>query len=717
MKNIILISFLLLSALLGAQNIKETNRIKNLETKIDSVTTFFPNLNKTVNFNVSNIQLPSFIRAVGNETKVNISVSPELKNIVLSHNFSNASVRDIIIYLCKEHQLTYTLTGNIISLNKVIVKQATYVPRKIDVVYDKKSDLFSIELKNDSIALAFKTITNKTGKNLVFSPDLGSKKVSIFIKDKPFDSAMEKLAFANELELTKTKDGYYLFQSLFQEAIYVSSNSRGGNERKQTQRKKPVRRYQNKNFYFKVKDSIKQVLEVEFENIPIGDIIRDIGLELNVNMFTNAPLINIGKASVKAEKITYEDLLTEILLDTKFTYRKSNDTYFFGTNEQASLRVTEIVPLMHRSIEVMNTPTQSNRGNFNAAGASSFGAANNSSFNTGGNLNNSGFNNSQQGRNIGNQQSFNSNRLNSSFSNYSSKSEAILSFLPKDLIKDLTITTDKELNSFIVSGDAQKIKKFKSFIKKVDKPVPVILIEVMILEVRKSATIDTGVEFGLGSEPVNDSGVLFPSGDVTLGATSINKIIGGFNGFGSLNVGKVVPNFYARIQAMETNGNIKIRSTPKLTTLNGHQATLSNGQRRYYAVTRRDIIGSQNPQTSEIKNYYPIDADLSINIKPMMAGDGQITMSINVAQSSFDGERIDPEAPPGMSSREFNSTIRVKDQDVIILGGLEENVKNDSSQGVPFLARIPIIKWFFSKKTKVKSKAKLSVLIKPTIIR
>ena len=703
---------------MGAQNIKETNRIKKLETKIDSVTTFIPNLNKTVNFNVSNIQLPSFIRAVGNETKVNISVSPELKNIVLSHNFSNASVRDIIIYLCKEHQLTYTLTGNIISLNKIIVKQAkiAYVPRKIDVAYDKNSDLFSIELKNDSIALAFKTITNKTGKNLVFSPDLGNKKVSIYIKDKPFDSAMEKLAFANELELTKTKDGYYLFQSLFQEASNVSSNSRGKN-RKQTSRKKPARRYQNKNFYFKVKDSIKQILEVEFENVAIGDIIRDIGLELNVNMFTNAPLSNIGKASVKAEKITYEDLLTEILLDTKFTYRKNNDIYFFGTNEQASLRITEIVPLMHRSIEVMNTPTQSNRGSFNAAGAS-FGGTNNSSFNTGGNLNNTGFNsNNQQGRNIGNQQSFNTSRSNSSFSNYSSKSEAILSFLPKDIVKDLAITTDKELNSFIVSGDAQKIKKFKSFIKKIDKPVPVILIEVMILEVRKSATIDTGVEFGLGSEPVNDSGVLFPSGNVTLGATSINKIIGGFNGFGSLNVGKVVPNFYARIQAMETNGNIKIRSTPKLTTLNGHQATLSNGQRMYYAVTRRDIIGSQNPQTSEIKNYYPIDADLSINIKPMMAGDGQITMSINVAQSSFDGERIDPEAPPGMSSREFNSTIRVKDQDVIILGGLEENVKNDSSQGVPFLARIPIIKWFFSKRTKVKSKAKLSVLIKPTIIR
>jgi len=57
------------------------------------------------------------------------------------------------------------------------------------------------------------------------------------------------------------------------------------------------------------------------------------------------------------------------------------------------------------------------------------------------------------------------------------------------------------------------------------------------------------------------------------------------------------------------------------------------------------------------------------------------------------------------------------DNDVVILGGLEEKLKNDSGSGVPFLSRIPIIKWFFSKKTRTDSKTKLSVLIKPTIIK
>src|SRR5690606_5237421 len=198
-------------------------------------------------------------------------------------------------------------------------------------------------------------------------------------------------------------------------------------------------------------------------------------------------------------------------------------------------------------------------------------------------------------------------------------------------------------------------------------------------------------------------------------AQTINKILDGFNGFGSFNLGKVVPNFFATIKAMERNGNVKIRSTPKLSTLNGHRATFSNGQTSYYAVRQRNIYGTDNPQTSEITNYEPIDAELGLTIKPMVSGDGQVTLDIFVVQSSF-GERIAEDAPPDLSSREVSSIIRVQDQDIVVLGGLEEQVKNDSGSGVPLLARVPIIKWLFSKRKREDSKAKLTVLIKPTVI-
>lgn len=672
--------------------IKDT-RIKKIEKTLDSLSISISGLSKKVDFSVSDIELSTFIRAVAKNHKVNVSIEPGLQQIKVSQNFSNATVKNVFLYLCKEYNLTIEVLGTIISIKKYRIP---FQSRDLEASYDKDSDVFSIHLQNDTLHVAFKKITDITGKNLVFAPGIGNQKISSYIKDKPFESAIDKIAFANNLLVTKTKDNYYLFEST------ETSNQKGMAD---SRRQKPAR-YRNSNFYFKVQDTIKQLIDVDFQNVPIASIINDIGFDLSINMFTSSPLTSAGDATVKANNITYDVLLTKILENTKFSYKKINGIYYFGSDEQISLNSSVTIPLLHRSIEIMNAPIQSNRNSgfdFNQGFNSSIG---NQNFNQ----------NFNQNTNSNRNSSRNTNSQRSTFQDYSSKADALLSLIPKKITEGLEISVDVEQNAFLVNGNAQKIEAFKSFLKEIDKPVPVILIEVMIIEVSNSNSVSVGLDLGLGESVAQDQGTIFPSTDLTLGSASINKIIGGFNSFGSLNIGKVVPNFYAKIQALETNGDLKVRSTPKLSTLNGHQATLSRGERSYYAVTRRDVIGSQNPQTTEIKNYYPIDADLSIGIRPLVSGDGNITLNINVLQSDFNGERIDPEAPPGVNSREFTSTIRVKDKDVIILGGIEENAKNNSGSGVPFLARVPIIKWFFSKRVRTASKSKLSVLIKPTII-
>lgn len=693
MKKKLLLFFLFSNSILFSQ--QTSNRIVKLKHTLDSLQTKIPGLTKKVDFSVNNIELPVFIRSVANTHKVNVSIGSELNNFSLSHNFSDATVSNIFLYLCKEYSLTIEPLGNILSIKKYS-RKPVFKTKNIPVEYDSTIDKFSIELNNDTLSVAFKKITDVTGKNLVYSVGLGNKLISVYIQEKPFESAVDKLAFSNNLLVTKTKDDYYLFEEAFTTPNTVNIKAK----------QRPIR-YRSSNFFYQINDTINKIISVDFENTNIASIIKNIGYDLNVGIFTNTSLTAIGKASIKTDSITYDRLLYKLLEDTPYTYKKEENLYFLGKREQASLRSIVTVPLLHRSIEIMAAP-MGNRDQFSYNNSPSFNQ-NTSGNNYNQNYNRNSFDNQRQ--------TINTRNNNRSFNAYNNKAEALINILPKEVTNDLEVKTDIERNSFIVSGDAQKIEKFKSFIKEIDKPVPVILIEVMILEVNKSATVDTGIELGLGKKPVKDAGQLFPSADVTLGATTINKIIGGFNGFGSLNVGKVVPNFYAKINALEANGNIKIRSTPKLSTLNGHKAVLSNGERSYYAITRRDIIGSQNPQTTEIKNYVPIDADLSIAIKPMVAGDNQITMSINVVQSSFNGKRIDKEAPPGMNSREFTSIIRVKDQDVVILGGLEENLKNDSGSGVPLLSRIPVIKWLFSKRKRIDSKKKLSVLIKPTIIK
>ncbi|WP_405610891.1 type II secretion system protein GspD [Polaribacter sp. Asnod1-A03] len=676
---------------------KQSLRINKIEKSLDSLSIDISGLNEKVDFSLSDTELPVFIRAIASEHKINVSIDATLNKIKISQDFSNASVKNVLLYLCNEYQLTIDLLGSILSIKRYI---KPFKARDIKAKYSSEKDLFSVDLQNDTLFVAFKEITNVTGKNLVFSlDDIGNQKLTSYIKDKPFESAIDKIALANNLLVTKTKDNYYLFESA------NSPNQKGITD---TRRQKPAR-YKNSNFYFKVQDTIKQIIDVDFKNIEIASIIKDIGYDLNINMYTSSLLTGAGNTTVKATNITYDNLLTKVLENTNFSYKKTNNIYYFGEGKQPSLTSSVTIPLLHRSIEIMNSSVQSNQNSsFNSN--QSYGNSSNSvnqNYGSYSSLNTSTNLNSNLNSNVGNR---------SAFQDYSNQSDAIIDLIPKKITEGLQITTDVEQNAFLVNGNAQKIEAFKRFLQTIDKPVPVILIEVMIIEVSNSSSVSTGLDLGIGDVPTTDSGTIFSGVDLTLGANSINKIIGGFNGFGSVNIGKVVPNFYARIQALETNGHLKIRSTPKLSTLNGHQATLSRGERSYYAVTQTNTIGTQNPVITDVKNYYPIDADLSIGIRPLVSGDGNITLSINVLQSSFNGERIDTEAPPGMDSREFTSTIRVKDKDIVILGGIEETSRNNSGSGVPFLSKVPIIKWFFSKRTRTASKSKLSVLIKSTII-
>ena len=84
-------------------------------------------------------------------------------------------------------------------------------------------------------------------------------------------------------------------------------------------------------------------------------------------------------------------------------------------------------------------------------------------------------------------------------------------------------------------------------------------------------------------------------------------------------------------------------------------------------------------------------------------------------QSDFTA-RISPQAPPGSVSRKFTSMIRVGNEEMVLLGGLEEKGVNDSGSGVPLLSRIPVLKWLFSSRTRSYNKTKLNIFIKPTIL-
>jgi type IV pilus assembly protein PilQ len=291
----------------------------------------------------------------------------------------------------------------------------------------------------------------------------------------------------------------------------------------------------------------------------------------------------------------------------------------------------------------------------------------------------------------------------------------LLEVFPESIKMGIELKEFPEMNSILAGGTTAQINELENFIKQIDKTVPVILIEVMIVYMNHSYTIATGIEAGLGDKPVETTGKVFPEINIQLGSESINNLLNSFNGFGSLNIGKVTPNFYLNLKALESQGIIDITSTPKLSTLNGHAATMSIGNTEYYIEERTDLYGAQNPQLTTTNTYQAVEAELSLNINPIVSGDNQITLEIEVNQSDFTS-RISKYAPPGKMSRKFKSMVRVGDQEMILLGGLEEKRKSDTSNGVPLLSRIPVLKWIFSSRTKVNNGTRLNFFIKPTII-
>jgi len=287
--------------------------------------------------------------------------------------------------------------------------------------------------------------------------------------------------------------------------------------------------------------------------------------------------------------------------------------------------------------------------------------------------------------------------------------------LPADLLKEIELKMARELNAVIITGNKHRISELTGFLKLIDQPVPNILIEVIVAEANKGFSLQTGLKAFLSDSVPNTTGQVFPGLDITVSSKSINSVLDKLDSKGIVNLGRVTPKFYMTLQALEKNNNLQLRSTPKLSTINGSKANLTIGQSVYYVEQTQNITGGVTPITTTSQRFNKVEANLAISISPVVSGNEHITLDILAEFSNFVPPSI-PNAPPGNTTRKFESKIRVKNEEMIILGGLEELTKSDTGSGTPVLSRIPILRWLFTSKTTDKSDNRLIVFIKPTIV-
>ena len=89
------------------------------------------------------------------------------------------------------------------------------------------------------------------------------------------------------------------------------------------------------------------------------------------------------------------------------------------------------------------------------------------------------------------------------------------------------------------------------------------------------------------------------------------------------------------IKALEEKGGLEVMSTPKLSTLNGHEAVLKSGETQYYKEVMNNIIGTQNPIQSESYTWKSLEANMTLRIVPFVSADSTITLDIEIEQSEF----------------------------------------------------------------------------------
>jgi type IV pilus assembly protein PilQ len=634
------ICFILFFAV-GIVQAQEGDRIKGIESQLTILSQQSPGLKQKVQLLVTGLPMRDYLNALARATNINISTDPSLTGAVYD-TFNGVTAAEIIAFLASKYSLDVSVTGSIILIAPYHppVMAVTVVPKAIHVNYDSSKGTLSLELNNDSLDAVARRITAISAHNVIVPANLQGKVVSAFISAAPFDAALEKLAFINNIKVTRTPDGFYVFQGLEENEENYMNGDRNTSTRKTL--RPPQGRPQSSGVFARNVGG-KNLLSADANNAPIDDMIRQASSELGKNFVLYTELK--GNISIHVSDVSYESFLGMLLKNTEYSYREDEGVYLIGDRKVTGVGTFKMIKLKRRAVD-----------------------------------------------------------------------STLMHSIPAEVISGLQIQEFRELNSILLTGSAMRVAAAEAVIRQMDELVPVVLIELTMIDVHKNRTVSTGISAGI-SDSVKTGGTVLPGIKYTFGSKSINSFLNSVGKFTSLNLGHVTPNFYATISALESQGDVEVRSVPKLSSLNGHPASFSVGKKAYYKDVTQSVIPSLNNPTSYFTNIYKeVNADLSVNINPVVSDNDQVTLSIKINISDFLSIPTDG-SPPPQSVSKYETNLRVKSEDTILLGGIERTEDNESASGVPVLSRIPVLKWLFSSRTKSHDKVVTLLLIKSTIIR
>ena len=282
----------------------------------------------------------------------------------------------------------------------------------------------------------------------------------------------------------------------------------------------------------------------------------------------------------------------------------------------------------------------------------------------------------------------------------------------KELLTDRgTVSYDQRTNVLIVKDVEEILDKSEQLVDYLDTQTPQVLIEARIVEATSTAALGLGIEWGTHHTYTDANGhptnAVFP---YNLGVGANVAVPGpadptGALGFTFGSVG-MINDLNLTLNVMESDGKIKIVSSPKVATLDNKEAMIQQGTS--IPITTRGTGG-------DVTTKY-VDASLILKTTPHITADGSILLNIEINKSEPDWSNSNYLGEPSIIKKEAKTEILIKSGDTVVIGGVYTNLTSKTKRGVPLLSKIPVLGWLFKSEESRVERSELLIFLTPRIM-
>ncbi|MCP5093307.1 MAG: pilus (MSHA type) biogenesis protein MshL, partial [Gammaproteobacteria bacterium] len=186
-----------------------------------------------------------------------------------------------------------------------------------------------------------------------------------------------------------------------------------------------------------------------------------------------------------------------------------------------------------------------------------------------------------------------------------------------------------------------------------------------------------------------------------------------------------VGDFNAFLELLELQGETRVLSSPRVSTLNNQKAVIKAGTDEFFVtdISSNTVTGTSSTTSKDVE-LTPFFSGIALDVTPQISADGEVTLHIHPTVSDVvDQQKIltvsgeTDTLPLAFSEiRESDSIVRARSGQIIVIGGLMRNSMKDESFGTPVLSKIPGVGNLFKSKRSVEQKTELVILLKPIVV-